>query len=210
MSELRTVEPSAERRLRCLVADDDPVARTLLSRLVHDAGFEVIVARDGLAAWGILNDADGPEIALLDWVMPGMEGTEICRRVRASTRDYTYLILITARDATADVVAGLHTGADDYIRKPFAQAELLARLRVGGRIVRLQQDLRLKVRELQHANQHVVELQGLLPICMFCKKVRDKAQVWQALELYLSERLGTQLSHALCQDCLKENYGDIL
>lgn len=210
MYSLKAISQAPQPRLRCLVADDDPVVRTLLSRLVHDAGFEVIEARDGLEAWAMLEGPEGPDVALLDWMMPGLEGTEICRRVRASGQDYTYLILITSRDATSDVVEGLQTGADDYIRKPFAQSELLARLRVGSRIIRLQRALRHKVSELQQANRHVEELQGLLPICMFCKKVRDKAQVWQALELYLSERLGTKLSHALCQDCLRENYGDIL
>lgn len=127
-----------------LVADDDGVARTLLRATLQRWGYDVRVARDGLEARDHLESDSPPCLAILDWMMPGIDGPELCRRVRSRAGPYTYLLLLTARTAKADLVSGLDAGADDYIQKPFDHSELQARLRVGQRIVSLEEELRLR------------------------------------------------------------------
>jgi DNA-binding response OmpR family regulator len=140
-------------------------------------------------------------------MMPGLDGSEVCRRLRE--RDwgpYTYIILLTAKDRKEDVVAGLDTGADDYVTKPFNPQELRSRIRAGKRILDLEIAYRDKVREAQEAMSHVRQLQGLLPICMHCRKVRDDGDTWRRLESYVEAHTGTSFSHSLCGECLKEHY----
>ncbi|MBX9584988.1 MAG: response regulator, partial [Gemmataceae bacterium] len=108
-----------------LVADDDAVSLRVLEATLGGWGYEVTVARDGLAAWEVLQRPDRPRLAVVDWMMPGLEGPEVCRRARALGRAVpTYLILLTAKDQTDDIVAGLDSGADDYVTKPFDRQEL--------------------------------------------------------------------------------------
>lgn len=193
--------------MRILVAEDDPVANRLLVATLSRRGYEVDSVTDGEAAWTILAAEPAPRIAVLDWMMPGLDGPEICRRARARPdRRYTYLLLLTARGQAADLVEGLAAGADDYLRKPFDPEELEARLRVGQRILALEDSLRTRVTELEDALAHVRQLQGLLPICMFCKKVRDDRDSWQRIESYISEHTDAQFSHSICDECLRENY----
>jgi diguanylate cyclase (GGDEF)-like protein len=127
---------------RILVADDSPVFRDLLQRILLEWGYEVIVVPDGQQAWDLLRQEDGPRLALLDWMMPGMEGAEVCRQVRAGIRDrYVYIMLLSVRSELEDVVNGMESGADDYIVKPFQIDELRARLRAGRRVLALQEEL---------------------------------------------------------------------
>ncbi len=196
--------------MKCLIAEDEPATRRVLEVLLRREGYEVSSAADGDSAWSILQEDDPPRLLLLDWMMPGVDGVEITRRIRAGTDEaYTYIIMLTSRESTGDLVAGLDVGADDYMRKPFNSAELRARLRAGRRVIQLQTALKRKVVELEDAIEQIRQLEGLLPICMFCGKVRDDSDVWQRLEDYVSERLGTRLSHSLCQDCLRIHYGDL-
>jgi len=128
--------------MKILIADDDPVSCRLLDGLLSKWGYEVIAARDGTEAWQVLQSDRAPRVALLDWMMPGMDGLEICRRVRArSSQPYVYLMLLTANDKVGNVVEGLDSGADDYLTKPFHPQELRARLRVGLRILELESNL---------------------------------------------------------------------
>jgi len=128
--------------MRILVADDDPVSCRLLDRLLHKWGYEVIAARSGTEAWEVLQADHAPRIALLDWMMPGLDGLEICRRVRArSSQPYVYIVLLTANDKVGNLVEGLESGADDYLTKPFHPQELRARLRVGLRMLDLESGL---------------------------------------------------------------------
>jgi diguanylate cyclase (GGDEF)-like protein len=125
-----------------LIADDDPVARTMLQTLLIKWKYQVVVAEDGLGAIQILESADAPQMAILDWMMPGVEGPEICLRVRAlSERPYVYILLVTGRGQRGDLLRGLEAGADDYLTKPFDSEELRARLLVGRRILDLQNKL---------------------------------------------------------------------
>ena len=135
--------------MKVMIAEDDRTSRFLLRSFLQKWGYEVVVAEDGDQAWQMLQEADPPRLAVLDWMMPGADGPELCRRVReceGPEADYTYLILLTAKTETASIVAGMEAGADDYIVKPFDAHELQVRVRAGERIVQLHQDL-LKLKE---------------------------------------------------------------
>ena len=128
--------------MRILIADDSLVSRHLLEATLRNWGYEVVVACDGTEAWKILQGTDGPSIAILDWMMPGQTGPEVCRMVRQKAIEpYTYILLLTSRSLKEDVVAGMDSGADDYLTKPFDRHELKVRLRAGTRIVDLQAEL---------------------------------------------------------------------
>ena len=132
---------------------------------------------DGAQAWDHLRVATEPTLAILDWMMPEMDGPDVCRRVRAELPlANMYLLLVTAREGRGDVVAGLDAGADDYIIKPFDPDELRARVAVGVRVLGLQQKLAERVAELQDALSNVKQLHGLLPICSYCKRIRGDDQ----------------------------------
>ena len=188
--------------MRVLVADDDPLARRLLEVTLTRSGYEVLAVADGVEAWDVLCGQDSPTLALLDWMMPGLTGVDVCRKVReAAPRDPIYLILVTSKGRTEDVVNALRTGADDYITKPFEIEELRARLAVGERLVTLQQQLADRVRALEEALAHVQQLQGLIPICAWCGQVRSDGNYWEQVESYLAKRSGLQFTHAICPPC---------
>jgi len=188
--------------MRILIAEDDLVSRKMLEATLARWGYEVVITSDGEAAWQALQQPDAPGIAILDWMMPGLDGVEVCRRLRArTTEDPTYVILLTAKGNTADVVSGLQAGADDYVVKPFDREELRARLQAGIRIVTLQTALALRVRELEEAMARVKTLQGLLPICSYCKRVRNDGDYWQQVEGYISDHSDARFSHGICPDC---------
>ncbi len=190
--------------LRVLVADYEPVSRTLVAAILRKGGYEVELAADGEQAWAALQQPTAPYLAVMDWMMPGLDGPEICRRLRTLNSDTpTYVILLTSRDASADIVAGLRAGADDYVTKPPDEDELLARVNVGARVVRLQHALADRVRRLQEALSNVKQLQGLLPICSYCKRIRDDRNYWQQVEGYITEHSGVQFSHSYCPDCFE-------
>jgi sigma-B regulation protein RsbU (phosphoserine phosphatase) len=187
-----------------LVAEDEPVSRRLLEKSLLQWGYHPIVCPDGLEALGLLRAPDAPRIAVLDWVMPGMDGVDICRAIRDSnTVSQPYLILLTARVRPEDIVQGLRAGADDYITKPVDREEFEARLQVAARIVGLQQRLSDRVTELEHALTRVRQLQGLLPICAYCKRIRDDQNYWNQVETYLAEHADVQFSHGICPSCLE-------
>jgi phosphoserine phosphatase RsbU/P len=191
--------------MQILIAEDDLVSRTVLGRTLESWGYDVVATSDGQSAYEALEQDDAPKLAILDWMMPVMDGAEVCRRVRClSHPEPTYIILLTAKDQTDDIVKGLDSGANDYILKPFNRRELQARLRVGERVLALQHDLEARVRELQRAMSQIHQLQDLLPICCYCKKIRDDRNYWQQVEGYISQRTGVQFSHGICPDCFNK------
>jgi signal transduction histidine kinase len=138
--------------VKILIADDNPFYRHVLEAALTEWSYEVLSAADGEAAWDVLRGKDPPKLAILDWVMPGLDGLEVCRRVRAMSRAQpTYIILLTAKGGKENVITGLAAGADDYVSKPFDREELQARLQTGLRIVGLQANLADRVRELEGA-----------------------------------------------------------
>ena len=147
--------------MRILIAEDDPNFRSLLKAKLANWGYEVVAVGDGNEAWQVLQSDDAPQLALLDWMMPGMEGVEICRKVRKELQEsYTYIILLTSQQRDEDVVAGMEAGADDYITKPCKHSELRVRLRAGRRIIELQNEL-LAAREILQAKASHDSLTGL-------------------------------------------------
>ncbi len=188
---------------RVLLAEDDDHSRRLLSHYLSSWGFEVVPASDGLEALQILEGSQSPSLALIDWIMPGMEGTEVCSRVRsAADRPYTYLILLTAKADKEEVAEGLEAGADDYVVKPCDLTELRARLRVGERVVKLERMMAQQVVELRETLDQVRQLKELIPICAWCKRVRDDEDYWHSIEEYLHVHTGTDFTHGICPECL--------
>lgn len=188
--------------MKVLIAEDDMVSRRLLEATLAKWGYEVMVTCDGLQALAALQGVDAPSLAILDWMMPGLDGIEVCRRVRR-THSHTppYFIVLTAKGRREDVITGLEAGANDYVTKPFDREELQARVRVGVRIVELQHSLADRVHALEEALARVKQLQGLLPICSYCKKIRDDQNYWQQVENYISQHSEAQFSHSICPDC---------
>ncbi|HLJ95259.1 MAG TPA: response regulator [Gemmataceae bacterium] len=188
--------------MRALIAEDNSTTRLLLESTLAEWGYDVVATSDGTEAWQELQCAQAPELVLLDWKMPGMDGIEVCRKFRQMPdAQAAHVILVTARRGKEDIVAGLEAGANDYIIKPFEPSELRARLQAGARIVELQKNLAERVRELENALARVKQLQGLLPICAYCKKIRDDHNYWQQVESYISSHSEAQFSHGICPDC---------
>jgi diguanylate cyclase (GGDEF)-like protein len=141
--------------VRILVVDDDSINRRILERFLSKWGYEVETAQDGNEAWEILQSQEAPRLVILDWMMPGMDGADICRQVRQRGGSaYTYILMVTAKFQKEDVLEGLEAGADDYLSKPFESNELRARVRTGRRILELQEELLLSRDRLQHQASH--------------------------------------------------------
>lgn len=188
--------------MRILIAEDDRSSRVMLETVLSKWGYSVSAVEDGGAALQALRSPDSPSLAILDWNMPNLDGPEVCRLIRASESSRPpYIIMLTGRGGGDDIVAALEAGADDYIVKPFNRAELHARVRAGERMVRLQSNLADRVQELELALARVKQLQGLLPICSYCKKIRDDKNYWQQVESYLAERGDVRFSHGICPEC---------
>src|SRR2546422_6180502 len=170
----RATSPSGIAPMRILIAEDDAVIRAILEEGLASWGHEVVACADGTQAWEELQREEAPRLALLDWMMPGMDGPQICKMLRQNPgSEAIYVILLTGRDRREDIVAGLDAGANDYVTKPFDHDELRARLMVGVRMVELQKLLADRVRDLEAAMARVKLLSGLLPIFSYCKKGRD-------------------------------------
>ena len=167
--------------MHVLIAEDDRVTGTVMFHTLRRWSHETTLVANGLQAWDYLRTTDHPTLAILDWMMPELDGPEVCRRVRAERPlANMYLLLVTAREGRSDVIAGLDAGADDYVVKPFDPDELRARVAVGVRVLTLQVKLAERVAELQAALANVKQLSGLLPICSYCKRIRGDDQVLAA------------------------------
>ncbi|HVH68751.1 MAG TPA: response regulator [Gemmatimonadales bacterium] len=170
-----------------LVVEDDDVAAAQFSAIATAAGYEVKQAHNGREAWELLQLARIP-IVISDWYMPEMDGPDLCRRIRARTGEpYVYFILVTVRGGKQQYLAGMDAGADDFIAKPVDPDELRARLTVAERILGLR-------RELQ-------QLETLLPICSYCKRIRNDKNEWEPLENYIETHFERMLTHSICPDC---------
>jgi DNA-binding response OmpR family regulator len=188
--------------VKILIAEDEPLSRRLLQHVLTEHGHEVIVTSDGIQAWEVLQADDAPHLAIVDWMMPGLTGLQLCNLVhQAPDADLKYLILLTAKGDKADIVRGLAAGANDYVTKPFDKDELRARVEVGVRMIQLQIRLADRIRELQEALAHVNQLKGIIPICAQCKKIRDDQNYWQRVEKYIAKNVDAKFTHGLCPDC---------
>lgn len=177
-------------QMNILTVEDDPVAQLVLEAALKSLGHTVTLAGDGEAAWQELQ-ARPVRVVVSDWRMPRLDGLELCRRIRARGGDYVYFILLTNLSASEEnQEAALQAGVDDFLMKPVDVRELKMRLHVAARI-------------LSYATQ-VQELQSFLPICGYCKKIRDDQNYWQQIEQYLHERTGAAFSHGVCPDCYQQ------
>ena len=189
--------------MRILIAEDDPVSRRMLEVTLSGWGYEVQATCDGRTACQALEVDDPPRLALLDWMLPKMDGLEICRRVRSTPAGRAiYIILLTTRARKEDVIAGFDGGADDYITKPFDREELRARLRAGCRIVELQLRLAERMAELEESVARIKQLHGLLPMCAWCKKIRVDQNYWQEVECYVASHSEARFTHGICPACM--------
>ena len=175
--------------MKILTVEDDAVARAVLRRALQKLGHDVVEAKDGREAWALFSD-EPVRVIVSDWMMPEVSGLELCQKLRArADADYVYFILITANSAdSANRIAAADAGVDDFLSKPLNFEELWMRLRVAERILKFSTQVR--------------QLEELLPICSYCKKIRDDQNYWQQMEGYINERTGSEFSHSVCPDCM--------
>jgi len=196
--------------MKVLIAEDDPVSRRLLQAALVKWGYEVIVTTNGKEAWEALQQPGAPSLLVLDWLMPETDGVEVCRQARETPAlKSAYIILLTSRGSKEDIVQGLQAGADDYVTKPFDHGELRARVQVGSRVIQLQSALADRVKELEEAIANVKQLQGLLPICSYCKKIRDDGNYWHRVESYIAGHANVRFSHGICPECTGKLKADL-
>ncbi len=193
--------------MRILIAEDDATSRTILMAVLGKSGYEIESVADGLEALEAFKQSDPPDLAIVDLIMPKIDGLELVREIRAlrATRP-PYVIILSTKSETADVVAGLDAGADDYLAKPFDATELRARIEVGRRMLEMRAVLADKVQELAAALEQVKTLRGIVPICANCKNVRDDQGYWNRVETYMRDHTGAEFSHAVCPDCMDKLY----
>ncbi|MBU2552037.1 MAG: response regulator [Proteobacteria bacterium] len=197
---MEDVFPTSE--IHILVADDDRLIRTFVAGcLESEPGYCLASVTDGSEALEVIRK-NPPDILITDWMMPGIDGPELCRQVRRLPLPrYVYIILLTVKNEQREIIEGLSSGGDDYMVKPFNREELTARVRAGARIARAQKALHRTNRELEAALRKIETLQGLLPICMDCRRVRTDQDYWMEIEEYVSSVTRTEFTHGLCPDC---------
>lgn len=175
--------------MRILVVEDDADTRDLVTLMLERAGHHVRARANGFEAWEALRHENYP-LLVVDCMMPEMDGFELCRKVRSAQRRYSYIIMLTAYGGRDNYLKGMEAGADDFLTKPCDFEELKARLRVAERILGLQEEVR--------------QLTGLLPICAYCKRVRETELEWVSVETYVSRRTDASFSHTVCPQCFGE------
>ena len=197
--------------MRILIAEDEKVTRMRLEKTLSEWGFDVETVVDGREAWERLCGENPPRLCLIDWLMPEMEGPELCRRVREKfPEDYFYLIILSAQQGVDNLIEGLSAGADDYVTKPFIGRELRSRIAVGVRVLGLEEMLAKKVRQLETALEDVKQLRGLLPICSYCNKIRNDEDYWEQVDSYVGRHSDVEFSHSICPACYEKHVQPML
>ncbi|HEY2385282.1 MAG TPA: response regulator transcription factor [Terriglobia bacterium] len=176
--------------MRILVVEDDFDAREMLQTLLQADGHDVVAAANGEEGWRAFIESHF-SVVITDWRMPDLDGLELCRRIRAAgSPRYSYILLLTALNSKANYLTAMTAGLDDFMPKPYDPEELRARLIVAERIVGLQ--------------DRVKHLEGVLPTCMYCKKIRDENSRWVDIEQYISQRTEASFSHGVCPTCYED------
>ena len=180
--------------MKILIAEDDPVSVKILQFTLEHYGHEVVTATNGIEAWNSF-DADPVRVIVSDWMMPGIDGLELCQKVRERPRtDYTYFILLTAiNTGRNNLRKAMDAGIDDFLAKPLDREAILMRLRVAERILEFTTQIR--------------QLKELIPICMYCKRVRDDSNYWDQVESYIHTHTGSNFSHGICPECFDKQMG---
>jgi PleD family two-component response regulator len=192
-----------------LVVDDTSKNIEVLGTILDKEGYRISAAMSGEQALAILGETD-PDLILLDVMMPDMDGYEVCRRIKMDEAKKSIpVIFLTAKTAMEDIVKGFDAGGVDYISKPFHFEVLVARVRTHVELYTRKKELVKKTAELQNALDKVKLLSGIIPICSYCKKIRNDKGYWSQVEEYIRNHSEAEFSHSLCPDCLKEQYPGI-
>jgi len=182
--------------MKILVVEDHADSRETLRIMLELDGHHVVSAQNGMEGWRAFALGHFP-VVISDWLMPEMDGLELCRRIRGAERPtYSYVILVSALRGKSSYLQGMSAGADDFISKPYDPDELKARLIVAERIIGVQ--------------DRVKRLEGILPTCMYCKKIRDEQNEWIGIEAYISKRSQASFSHGVCPACYEAAVKDEL
>ena len=181
--------------MKILIAEDDPVSVKILQYTLQHYGHEVVTAASGTEAWEAF-DRDPVRVIVSDWMMPGIDGLQFCKKVRERPKtEYTYFILLTANNTGRDNLrTAMDAGIDDFLSKPLDREAIMMRLRVAERILEFTTQIRA--------------LKELIPICMYCKRVRDDTNYWDQVETYISSHTGSSFSHGICPECFDKQMGD--
>jgi CheY-like chemotaxis protein len=181
--------------MKILIAEDDPVSVKILQFTLEHYGHDVITTADGKEAWEVF-DREPVRVIVSDWMMPGLDGLELCRKVRERPKtEYTYFILLTAINTGRDNLRkAMDAGIDDFLTKPLDREAIMMRLRVAERILEFTTQIR--------------QLKELIPICMYCKRVRDDSDYWDQVETYISTHTGSTFSHGTCPECFEKQMRD--
>ena len=183
--------------MKLLIADDDPIAARILKASLHSLNYAVTVARDGVEAWDVFDREPGIRIVVSDWMMPRLDGLGLCSRIRELRQaEYIYFMLLTGADTASETyLEAMAAGVDDFLLKPLNRDLISARLQVAQRILRY--------------TTQIQQLKELLPICSYCRKIRDEKDNWQQLETYLTGHTSSEFSHGVCPECLKNELADL-
>ncbi len=178
--------------LKVHIVEDDNTTRRLLENIISVLGYSVLSYDNGQDAWDAFK-VEQPQIVISDWMLPGMDGLELCRALRESmTKNYTYFVLVTAQKRSqSNLEVAIGAGVDDFLKKPISSEEIWNRLRVAERILNFTHQVR--------------RLESLIPICCYCKKVRNDGDLWEQIEQYVNERTGADFTHSVCPQCLEKH-----
>lgn len=173
------------------IVEDDKTTRRLLENLTSLLGYETVSYDNGQDAWDAFQN-EHPSIVISDWKMPGMDGLTLCKNLREKPcESYTYFVLVTAqRRSRSNLEIAIEAGVDDFLKKPISSEEIWNRLRVAERILSF--------------NHQVAALEALIPICAYCKKVRNDDDLWEQIEQYVNERTGADFTHSICPECMEK------
>jgi sigma-B regulation protein RsbU (phosphoserine phosphatase) len=179
------------KRSRILIAEDDPISAKVLEAALSKFGYEPVIAQDGVEAWDLFN-REPARLIVSDWMMPGLDGLGLCEKVRARAHtSYTYFILLTAnRTSTDNYEMATAAGVDDFLTKPLDREAIRMRLRVAERILQYTAEIR--------------KLQEMIPICVYCRKVRNEHDYWDLVESYIQKETGSRFSHGACPECFEK------
>lgn len=194
---------------KILVVDDNAANIDVMLQFLEPLGYELAIAASGEKALRVA-DHFRPDLVLLDVMMPEMDGYETCRRLKAPPLSLKApVIFVTAKKETEDIVRGFNCGGVDYVSKPFRQEEVASRIETHLRLrhmITVQAEL---IAELRRAHGEIKTLSGLLPICSYCKKIRDDSGYWHQIEVYIDRHSDAQFSHGLCEACAAKHYPDL-
>jgi CheY-like chemotaxis protein len=194
---------------KILVVDDNAANIDVMLQFLEPLGYELAIATSGEKALRVA-DHFRPDLVLLDVMMPGIDGYETCRRLKAPPLSLEApIIFVTAKKETDDIVRGFHHGGVDYVSKPFRQEEVASRIETHLRLrhmIRVQAEL---IDQLRRARGEIKVLSGLLPICSYCKKIRDDQGYWHQLEFYIHQHSDAEFSHGLCEACAAKHFPDL-